>query len=1090
MPESNEKLLFPKLNELIVKLWNEPNKRKSLDIAIDVADELMHIIGIDESELLHGEDALNEAFPNSKFKNQKMEKWYEKHPFFGGGRVALYHYKNGSRPIESYFYWLNESATKARISATTQLFANWEDNKLTMKPEYNVGIDFFLNADANALLMVLTNEGNLRVIEFSECLSNTQIDILNNISGCALFDGIDPNTGENIPFEPQRTIHRKLWDALELSEVNKNFYSGIADHFTLLCQHLIANIPNGISSEQIKEERKIFGSRLIGRLLFIWFLRKKGIINKDPEYFEIGNLSSSDYYEQKLKVLFFNTLNTPVDKRIVDDKITPYLNGGLFDAHKNDWADKRISFPEGWFESLYNHLNKFNFTTDESSPEYEQVAIDPEMLGRVFENLLASIVPETSSAANERKNKGAFYTPREIVSFMCKESLRKYLKNYLNNEKDNSGVDRLIDLNDSEFLMEKSTGISELWGTRSESVKQKLIEAINQIKILDPACGSGAFPIGLMQLLIKTLDRLTAYYDPSIEKFRLGKPNEKNDLYLTKLFLIKNTLYGSDLEPMAIEISKLRAWLSLIVDDSGDVEPLPNLDFNFVCANSLIHLSGTEDNVEQMNLFNTDTFEDDFEMLRRKFFNTHSREEKDKLKKQFIDLINGQLSEAGNTYRAKQLKSWNPFLSDKPALFFDRKFMFNIQDGFDIVIGNPPYIHFEDMKEDSKKLYKPLSYYQSYEARGDIYTLFYELGLQNLKQNGILCYITSNKWMRAGYGESLRDNVFYKNQTELLVDLGSGVFESATVDTNIIVIKKAPYNNGTLAVTLDHNVSKSNMSDFIKQNSVEIKFKMFQPWVILSSIEQSIKSKIEKYGTVLSEWPSLKMNRGILTGCNEAFVIDQNTRKIILDGCLNEEERNITDKLIRPILRGRDIRKNECNWNHMYLICTHNGYQTSSNKIVNKIDIKNYPSVKKYLDKFYKSLVKREDQGDTPYNLRSCAYMDDLNKPKILYSEIVRSPQFYFDQKGDFIPEASAFYLSGQNNEQLCAYLNSYIAAWIFKTFYAGGGLGNDGYRYKKSFLLNLRIPKNLSNDYLKEFKFDQKEIDYINEHILEFQNN
>lgn len=142
MPENNEFSKFPKLDALVAKLWQEPNKRKSLDIGIEVANELMHILGIDESELLTGEDALNEAFPNSKFKNQKMEKWFERHPFYGSGRVALYHYRKNTRPIESNFYWLNESATKARISATTQLFANWEDGKLTMKPDYNVGIDF------------------------------------------------------------------------------------------------------------------------------------------------------------------------------------------------------------------------------------------------------------------------------------------------------------------------------------------------------------------------------------------------------------------------------------------------------------------------------------------------------------------------------------------------------------------------------------------------------------------------------------------------------------------------------------------------------------------------------------------------------------------------------------------------------------------------------------------------------------------------------------------------------------------------------------------------------------------------------------
>ncbi len=1071
MLENNELSKFPKLNELIIKLWDEPNKRKSLDIGIVVANELMHILGIEESELLSGEDALNEAFPNSKFKNQKMEKWFEKHPFYQSGRVALYHYRKNTRPIESNFYWLNESATKARISATTQLFANWEDGKLTMKPDYNVGVDFFLNSDANSLLMVVTKEGNLRVLEFSEYLSHTQIEILNHIQGCALYDGIDPMTGEQKPFEPQRTIHQTLWSALELSEVNKQFYSGIADQFTLLCQHLTKNRPEGVSAEAMKEGCKIFSSRLIGRLLFIWFLRKKGIVNQNFDYFKTDRLSSNEYYEKKLKILFFNTLNTPIGKRLVEDKTTPYLNGGLFDAHENDWADKTVSFPDGWFDSLYHHLNKFNFTTDESSPEYEQVAIDPEMLGRVFENLLASIVPETSQAANERKNKGAFYTPREIVHFMCKESLRNHIKNYVNNDRDNFGIDKLIDMHDSDFLIDKSTGISELWGNRSESVKIKIIDAINQLKILDPACGSGAFPIGLMQLIIKTLERLTAFYDENIGKFRLGKPNEKNNVYKTKLYIIRNTLYGSDIEPMAIEISKLRAWLSLIVDGDKKVEPLPNLDFNFVCSNSLIHL----DEKEQMSLFANYEFEDNFKILRDEYFNAHTLEEKRKLRQKFDEMYDAQLDEAGNTLRARQLKSWHPFLCNKPADFFDSKMMFNIE-GFDIVIGNPPYIHFEDIKELSKKLYKPMKYYFSYEARGDIYTLFYELGLQNLKPNGILCYITSNKWMRAGYGQGLRDKVFYNFQPILLIDLGSGVFESATVDTNILVMKNCRQTTNTLAVTLNHDVDKTNMSDFINQNAVEIKFKLGDPWIILSKIEQSIKSKIEKYGTPLGEWPNIKINYGIKTGLNEAFIIDENTRELIIKRCSSEEEKKLTDKLIRPILRGRDIRKDSFEWDGLYLICTHNGYTKQDGTVVDRINISKYPSVKKHLDKFYSQLEKREDQGDTPYNLRSCAYMDDFNNQKICWPDISTTAAFVRINEPFYVSNTA--YILSNGPDWLACYLNSAIANWYIKT--TSSSLGDSGTRFIKQFIVKLPIPNKYSNNDKEVFNLTDDELNYL----------
>ena len=378
-----------------------------------------------------------------------------------------------------------------------------------------------------------------------------------------------------------------------------------------------------------------------------------------------------------------------------------------------------------------------------------------------------------------------------------------------------------------------------------------------------------------------------------------------------------------------------------------------------------------------------------------------------------------------------------------------------------------------------------MRYYQSYEARGDIYTLFYELGLQNLKDNGILCYITSNKWMRAGYGQSLRDKVFYDYQPLLLIDLGSGVFESATVDTNILIMKNKKQSENTLAVTLNHDVDKTNMGDFIRQNSVEIKFKLGDPWIILSKIEQSIKNKIEKYGIPLGEWPNIKINYGIKTGLNEAFIIDEPTRNKILSNCKSDEEKKMTDELIRPILRGRDIRKDAFEWNGLYLICTHNGYTKQNGTIVKRIDIKRFPSVKKHLDKYYPQLERREDQGDTPYNLRSCAYMDDLNNQKILYSEIVRSPQFCLDD-GKYIPEASAFYLKGDKIQLLNNYLNSFLSAWLFKTFYAGGGLGDEGYRYKKAFLINLPVPifSNNNDNYYELFRMTKEETDYINNQI------
>ena len=616
---------------------------------------------------------------------------------------------------------------------------------------------------------------------------------------------------------------------------------------------------------------------------------------------------------------------------------------------------------------------------------------------------------------------------------------------------------------------------------------------------MDPACGSGAFPIGMLQKIVYMLQELdpdavlwfektTENIDPLFKKEIKSKFDGGSLNYIRKLSVIKNSIFGIDLQPIAVEISRLRCFLSLIIEEKVDdyepnrgINPLPNLDFKFIIANSLVRL----DPSEQISLFEDNDHINALKAVRDEYFNSDS-ERRAELKSDFKDIQQEMLlcnigSSKNVSKRYFQLSAWKPFQNESTD-WFDADWMFGIKEdeGFDIVIGNPPYIQLQSMKELSKTLYKPLKYYKSYEATGDIYTLFYEMGLYNLSKNGVLCFITSNKWMRAGYGESLRDNVFQNYQTELLVDLGSGVFESATVDTNIILISNKKNTYPTKAITLDHSLGKSNMSDFIKQNTIEISFKKGEPWVILTKIEQQIKEKIEKYGIPLSKWDGIKINRGILTGCNEAFIIDSEKRNEILCGCESEEERQRTDNIIRPILRGRDIKQGSYEWSGLYIINTHNGYRDSNGELVPRIDIKNYPSLKRYMDKYYEALKKRDDKGDTPYNLRSCAYMDDLYNQKIVYSEIVQKPQFYFDKTGEFIPEASAFYLYAKDMDYLVEYLNNPLSGWIFKKYYAGGGLGDTGYRYKKAFFVNLPIPIKLIKNYFDAFNLTGEEKNYI----------
>lgn len=282
------------------------------------------------------------------------------------------------------------------------------------------------------------------------------------------------------------------------------------------------------------------------------------------------------------------------------------------------------------------------------------------------------------------------------------------------------------------------------------------------------------------------------------------------------------------------------------------------------------------------------------------------------------------------------------------------------------------------------------------------------------------------------------------------------------------------------------------MDDYIQQNSEYIDYKTGEIWTILNKIEQSIKMKIESVGKPLKEW-NIKINRGVLTGLNDAFIITEEIKEEVV----NEDPKSI--EIIKPILRGRDIRRNEIDFQNLYLINTHNGYKSNNGENISPIDINDYPAIKKWLE--YGSwntkneketnidrLANRSDKGSTLYNLRNLAYMNDFNKPKILYSEIVNSPQFYIDSEGKYYPEASSFLLTGENIETLVKYLNSKPVSWFFKSFYAGGGLG-EGYRYKKTFIEKLPIPNQpiyedddiiIEKKIFEAYQLNNEEINYI----------
>ena len=365
--------------------------------------------------------------------------------------------------------------------------------------------------------------------------------------------------------------------------------------------------------------------------------------------------------------------------------------------------------------------------------------------------------------------------------------------------------------------------------------------------------------------------------------------------------------------------------------------------------------------------------------------------------------------------------------------------------GFDVVIGNPPYVQIQSMGTIANDLKN--QGFKTFEKTGDLYCLFYELGTNILKEKGILGFITSNKWMRAKYGKSLRNYIIDNTQPIEIIDLGSGIFESATVDSNLIIFEKNSETTKKSFNAIDLSKEKTFLDFTIyKEKTVEINPDLNENWVISNPIELKIKKKIEKIGTPLKDW-NIKINRGILTGLNDAFVIDKITKNKLIKGAANNSE------IIKPILRGRDLNRYYVDYSDLYLINTHNGYKEKS-----AVNIEEYQYIKEHLDTFQPQLTKRGDKGITPYNLRNCAYVDDFFKEKIIYQEMVHESSFSYHEKGAMFCLDTGRIITGESLKYLLCILNTKLFFYCVKNFYGGGGLGEKGVRMKHTFFENFPL--------------------------------
>ena len=765
---------------------------------------------------------------------------------------------------------------------------------------------------------------------------------------------------------------------------------------------------------------------------------------------------------------------------------------------------------------LFAFLDAYNFASEGSEEVQEEAKtlINASVLGLIFEKI------------NGHKD-GSVFTPGFITMYMCREAVANSVLTKFNNFYNwncTSVTDlynKIDDILQANQLINSITICDPAVGSGHflVSALNELIRLKYELGILVDSEGKRikksdyTLSIENDELIVTDAENNLFEYNPLNEESR----RIQETLFKEKKIIIENCLFGVDINPNSVKICRLRLWIELLKNayytaesDYKQLETLPNIDINIKCGNSLLHRFDLTDSIKSV-LKETGISIGQYRNAVNKYKNAQDKAEKweldsiiaeikskltteigakdpkklrlNKRRAELVNLLAPQLFEMSK----KEQKDWQKRvdavkkeIAELESYFeeinsnkiylgaFEWRIEFpEVLDadgnfiGFDCVIGNPPYIQLQSMGTDADVLERMK--YKTYVRTGDIYCLFYEQGMNLLKPNGCLCYITSNKWMRAGYGKELRQYFIAKSNPVLLIDFaGIKIFDAATVETNILIAKKESYTQNTLACIISNTDDLNKLSVLVQQQAVECRFASSDSWVILSPIEQSIKQKIDTIGTPLKDW-NINIYRGVLTGYNDAFIISTEKRNEILANCQTEDERTRTAELIRPILRGRDIKRYAYNWAGLYLIATFPSRH---------YDIEMYPAVKQYLltfgiekleqtGKAYivngEKIKARKKTNNKWFEIQdSISYWEDFSKPKIVWGNLNLTPNYALVENNSFINAPSSMIVPA--SKYLLAILNSKIADFYIKLL---GVTRNGGYfEYKPMFIEQLPIPQ------------------------------
>jgi hypothetical protein len=920
-----------------------------------------------------------------------------------------------------------------------------------------------------------------------------------------------------------------IQNAFSVEQLSKEFFDKYKKQFEKFWKYIASKdeykgvFINGQGEREVKIRN--FTKKLLGRIVFLHFLQKKGWMGcPEHELWGAGdkkfmqnlfkNFTHKEQFHSKCLVeLFYNTLNAKRDDQLfsceglegaLNKSKVPYLNGGLFDSDKIE--SKKIDFPESYFEDLFDFFGQYNFTIDENDPNDHEVGIDPEMLGHIFENLL-----------EDNKDKGAFYTPKVIVQYMCQESLIEYLSTKLEAETSGEVKQAIEDL----IRNRLAEDISDL------DLVEPIAQALFDVKICDPAIGSGAFPMGILNVIYQVIE--TLYY---LERDSVAKvwniSYTKWQPHLVKKNIIQHSIYGVDIESGAVDIARLRFWLALVVDEVEPL-PLPNLDYKIMQGNSLLEsfegidlseigdaaaYENIQDDKKQVDLFTGEVKSstkvssleyEDVKTLMDEYFNANDPETKKNLHKRIDDQVLNhihftlskhkkdlqkkanklnkkvgldeaaartweqkekirtssktakalvKLKTALSQHKDKELKLAQLSNSNERPFFLWHLFFQEVfeQGGFDIVIGNPPYVRQErlgqELKQDLKKRFPLVA-----NGTADLYVYFYSLGLGLLKKDAVLIYITLNKYLKTKYGLELRNLLASEHDVDLIIDFFElPVFEAST-DTSITKVVNSKNKLKTKYFPV-HTIDKLNLFKITSGNYLKV-IKDKTEWKFIEMSEEGILKKLYNDTNSLKIFTDDNVHYGIKTGANKIFIINDKLKKEIVSQDSNSN--NIIHKYLEP----RKISKWNVENSQKFIIGTFPSL---------KLKIDDFPGVRDYLSQFRNQLEPKPRGFEWYETQDNIKYWELFLKPKIIYIHTAKNHKFYIDKDNYFVNNSC--YLISDGSCFLFSFLNSKLFEWFKKIkFVAYGDAANSG-RVKLDYNKMINVPiKNIDKKTENVFK-------------------